>query len=102
MTIAYITQKAYLCEFNKSMMCMKLVQLLRTKYNHLLESAIRLSMLTAVTFVVTACYGTPPDGFYNDPEWRKDQDTLEHRMEQLGQRVIAQQDKDAGQIENEK
>lgn len=63
---------------------MKLVQLLRTKYNHLLESAIRLTMLTAVTFVVTACYGTPPEGYYNDPEWRKDQDTLEHRMEQMG------------------
>lgn len=66
---------------------MKLVQLLRTKYNHLLESAIRLTMLTAVTFVVTACYGTPPEGYYNDPEWRKDQDTLEHRMEQMGKKV---------------
>lgn len=70
---------------------MKLVQLLRTKYNRLLESAIRLTMLTAVTFVVTACYGTPPEDFYNDPEWRKDQDTLEHRMEQMGKRVSTQQ-----------
>lgn len=70
---------------------MKLVQLLRTKYNHLLESAIRLTMLTAVTFVVTACYGTPPEDFYNDPEWRKDQDTLEHRMEQMGKRASTQQ-----------
>ena len=73
---------------------MKLFKLLRTRYNHLLESAIRLSMLTAVTFVVTACYGTPPDVFYNDPEWRKDQDTLEHRMEQMGKRVVAQQTED--------
>lgn len=70
---------------------MKLVQLLRTRYNRLLESAIRLTMLTAVTFVVTACYGTPPEDFYNDPEWRKDQDTLEHRMEQMGKRVSTQQ-----------
>ena len=70
---------------------MKLVQLLRTKYNHLLESAIRLTMLTAVTFVVTACYGTPPEGYYNDPEWRKDQDTLEHRIEQMGKRVSTHQ-----------
>lgn len=70
---------------------MKLVQLLRTKYNLLLESAIRLTMLTVVTFVVTACYGTPPEGYYNDPEWRKDQDTLEHRMEQMGKRVSTQQ-----------
>lgn len=70
---------------------MKLVQLLRTKYNHLLESAIRLTMLTAVTFVVTACYGTPPEDYYNDPEWRKDQDTLEHRIEQMGKRASTQQ-----------
>ena len=80
---------------------MKRLRLLRTKCNQLLESAIRLGMLTAVTFTVTACYGTPPVD-YNDPEWRKDQDTLEHRIEQLGQRVIAQQDKEEGQIENEK
>ena len=73
---------------------MKLLKLLRTRYNHLLESAIRLSMLTAVTFVVTACYGTPPDDFYNDPEWRKDQDTLEHTIEQMGKRVVAQQTED--------
>lgn len=70
---------------------MKLVQLLRTKYNLLLESAIRLTMLTAVTFVVTACYGTPPEGYYNDPEWRKDQDTLEHRIEQMDKRASTQQ-----------
>ena len=70
---------------------MQLLEHLRTRYNRLLESAIRLTMLTAVTFVVTACYGTPPEDFYNDPEWRKDQDTLEHRMEQMGKRVSTQQ-----------
>ena len=73
---------------------MKLLLLLRTKCNQLLESAIRLGMLTAVTFTVTACYGTPPPDFYNDPEWRKDQDTLEHTIEQMGKRVVTQQTQD--------
>ena len=63
---------------------MKLLNQLRTKYNHLLESTIRLCMLTAVTFTVTACYAPAMPDDLNDPEWRKDQDTLEHRMEQMG------------------
>ena len=70
---------------------MKLIQQLRTKYNGWLESAIRLTMLTAVTFTVTACYGTPPEGYYNDPDWQKEQDTLVHNMERLGKRVVTQQ-----------
>ncbi|HCS87113.1 MAG TPA: hypothetical protein DIW30_01350 [Bacteroidales bacterium] len=78
---------------------MKLLNQLRTRYNRLLESTIRLCMLTAVTFTVTACYGTPPTDFYNDPEWRKDQDTLEHTIQQMGKRVISQQDEE--QIVNE-
>ena len=58
---------------------MKCMKFIRSRYNRLLESAIRLSMLTAVSFVVTACYGMPPD-YPNDPEWTKQQDTLEHRI----------------------
>lgn len=69
----------------------KICTKIRTRYNNWLESAIRLSMLTAVTFTVTACYGTPPEGYYNDPDWQKEQDTLVHNMERLGKRVVAQQ-----------
>lgn len=58
---------------------MKCVKFIRSRYNRLLEGAIRLSMLTAVSFVVTACYGMPPD-YPNDPEWTKQQDTLENRI----------------------
>ncbi len=71
---------------------MKLLQTLRTKYNHVLESTIRVCVLTAVTFTVTACYGTPPDDFYmNNPKWKQDQDTLEHRIEKMGKEVVEQE-----------
>ena len=36
--------------------------------DRMLQGAIRLAMLTGVTFVVTACYGPPMRPDYNEPD----------------------------------
>ena len=70
---------------------MRFIQQLRTKYNLILEHAIRLCTLTAISFTVTACYGCPPEAYEYDPNWQQEQDSLEQQMEQHYQ-SIAQSD----------
>ncbi len=72
---------------------MRFIQQLRTKYNRILEHAIRLCTLTAISFTITACYGCPPEAYEYDPTWQQEQDSLEQQMEQHYQN-IAQSDMD--------
>ena len=80
---------------------MKLTQLLRTKCNRLLEGAIKLSMLTAITFTVTACYAPYDPDKYGDLEWQQKQDSTEQRVAQLGKRIMERQQAENAQQQDE-
>lgn len=73
---------------------MRFLQLLRARYNRILEHAIRICTLTAITFTVTACYGVPNKEYNNDIEWRTDKDSVERQVEQLHQRIMQQHSQD--------
>lgn len=70
---------------------MRFLQLLRARYNRILEHAIRICTLTAITFTVTACYGVPNEKYNNGIEWQADKDSVEQKVEQLHKRILGQQ-----------
>lgn len=59
----------------------------KTLCNRLLEGAIRMCMLTGITFLVTACYAPAPPVEFLDPEspeYRERQNLIQ-RVEQMSQ-----------------
>ncbi len=70
---------------------MRFLQLLRARYNRILEHAIRICTLTAITFTVTACYGVPNEKYNNDIQWQAEKDSVEQQVEQLHKRIMEQQ-----------
>lgn len=76
---------------------MKNKHLIRTGWNKLLQGGIRLCMLSAVAFTVTACYGLPPEhylDYLDQPEQdsvRQDQQRqqLEKRMADIAEQIEA-------------
>lgn len=74
---------------------MKNKHLIRTGWDKLLQGGIRLCMLSAVAFTVTACYGLPPEErYWNYPD-QPEQDSIQQdqQRQELEQRMadIAEQ-----------
>ena len=56
---------------------------MRNLLNTLLQSGIKLCLLTGVAFTFAACYGPAPmPEPYNEPEFRQDQDRVEQQLQQ--------------------
>ena len=58
---------------------------MRTLLDKMLRGSIKLVMLTGVAFTVTACYGTPPREYYNEPEYQADAQQVEQQLVQTDQ-----------------
>ena len=58
---------------------------MRTLLDKILRGSIKLCLLTGVAFTVTACYGTPPREYYNEPEYQEDTQQVEKHLQQSEQ-----------------
>lgn len=54
---------------------------MRTLLDKILRGSIKLCLLTGVAFTVTACYGTPPREYYNEPEYQADTQQVEKHLQ---------------------
>lgn len=72
---------------------MKNKHLIRTGWNKLLQGGIRLCMLSAVAFTVTACYGLPPEDYRAIPPDQPDMDSIRQERQEIEKRMadIAEQ-----------
>ena len=53
----------------------------REWFDRLCRSAIKMLMLTGVTFTMATCYGPPPERQYGEePEWQEDQEQVENTL----------------------
>ena len=66
--------------------------MLRQLLDKMLQHAIRLVMLTGVTFTVTACYGLPPERRYYEEEFEqnKPRETAQHSRTEDAKELINQ------------
>ena len=51
--------------------------LIRFGFDRIYKAAIKLAMLTGVTFTMTACYGTPPVRYIDDEAFQADTQRVE-------------------------
>ena len=61
---------------------------MRKLFDRILRAAIKLCMLTGVTFLVTACYGPAPDAKSFGKQYEKDRQELEQRLAQAAQEKV--------------
>lgn len=67
---------------------------MRKLLDRILRSAIKLCMLTGVTFLVTACYAPAPDSRTFGEDYAKDKEELDQRLLKAAQQN-AEKDKTA-------
>ena len=56
------------------------MQTIRICFDSIMRAGIKLAMLTGVAFTVTACYGTPPGRYYDDPAYQADTQQVEQQL----------------------